>query len=232
MSTQSKHEKKGLMDYLPTYRFSQPAHLAAASSAIVAMSVYYNRKGSVRLDYPSTALSVTHLLTTGGWFGTQIWVTFVAGLTMFHNLPRHLFGDVQSRLFPKYFSFGVLSNAVCICTYFLHHSINNLETRGFIQISAMGLSLLSNCANLLYFLPATREVALRKNKIEKEYGLDTHVGPVSQTQFDELFQKEPDFKKHYKTFMRYHGYSALLNIVSLVGSVVHLYCLAGNLSSF
>jgi hypothetical protein len=44
-----------------------------------------------------------HMLAFGTWLGTVFYTTFIAGLTMFKNLPRQTFGTLQSKLFPKYF---------------------------------------------------------------------------------------------------------------------------------
>lgn len=96
----------------------------------------------------------------------------------------------------------------------------------------MGLSLFSNCANLLYFLPVMHEIARKRNEIEKDFDLDKHIGPVPKDKIDEIISKEPKYKEHQGKFLKYHGYSSILNMFSLVGSVIHLYCLAGNLSSF
>jgi hypothetical protein len=50
-----------------------------------------------------------HLLAFGTWFGTVFYTTFIAGLTMFKNLPRKTFGKLQSKLFPKYFLLCTIS---------------------------------------------------------------------------------------------------------------------------
>ncbi len=53
----------------------------------------------------STRASATiNILSFGTWFGTVVYTTFVAGITMYKNLPRQTFGKLQARLFPKYFS--------------------------------------------------------------------------------------------------------------------------------
>ena len=49
------------------------------------------------------AAATLHLLSFGTWFGTVMHTTFVAGITMFKNLPRRTFGKLQSKLFPLYF---------------------------------------------------------------------------------------------------------------------------------
>ena len=49
------------------------------------------------------AAVTTHLLAFGTWFGTMMYTTFIAGITMYRNLPRQTFGKLQSKLFPQYF---------------------------------------------------------------------------------------------------------------------------------
>ena len=51
----------------------------------------------------SKAAASIHILSFGIWFGTVFYTTFVAGITMFKNLPRRTFGSLQSKLFPLYF---------------------------------------------------------------------------------------------------------------------------------
>ena len=55
------------------------------------------------LVLPSKAAATIHMLSFGTWFGTVFYTTFVAGITMFKNLPRRTFGSLQSKLFPLYF---------------------------------------------------------------------------------------------------------------------------------
>lgn len=52
---------------------------------------------------PPHAAASVHLLSFSIWFGTVVHTTFVAGITMFKNLPRRVFGTLQSKLFPLYF---------------------------------------------------------------------------------------------------------------------------------
>lgn len=49
------------------------------------------------------AAATLHLLAFATWFGTVVYTTFIAGITMFKNLPRRTFGTLQSKLFPLYF---------------------------------------------------------------------------------------------------------------------------------
>mmetsp|Transcript_13459 Transcript_13459/g.27692 ORF Transcript_13459/g.27692 Transcript_13459/m.27692 type:complete len:219 (+) Transcript_13459:264-920(+) len=62
----------------------------------------FQRFGKHLIIPPKTAATV-HLLSFATWFGTVVYTTFVAGITMFKNLPRRTFGTLQSKLFPLYF---------------------------------------------------------------------------------------------------------------------------------
>jgi hypothetical protein len=57
---------------------------------------------------PPNAAATVHLLSFSTWFGTVVYTTFVAGITMFKNLPRRVFGTLQSKLFPLYFQLGTI----------------------------------------------------------------------------------------------------------------------------
>jgi hypothetical protein len=61
------------------------------------------------LNLSNKAGATIHLLSFGTWLGTVIYTTFVAGITMFKNLPRRTFGTLQSKLFPKYFQLCTLT---------------------------------------------------------------------------------------------------------------------------
>lgn len=63
---------------------------------------------------PAQGVAFVHLLALASWLGSTVWVTFIAGLTMFRNMPRQLFGKVQSKLFPAYFGLHAASALVIL----------------------------------------------------------------------------------------------------------------------
>lgn len=79
---------------------NSPAFRSAAILTVLALASQTAPLGFIS---PSTMGSV-HVLSYGTWFGTVAYTTFVAGITMFKNLPRKVFGNLQAKLFPKYFS--------------------------------------------------------------------------------------------------------------------------------
>lgn len=78
---------------------------SSSSSAIAANNALLQKMGKYLVLPPNSAATV-HLLSFATWFGTVVYTTFVAGITMFKNLPRRVFGKIQSKLFPLYFQLG------------------------------------------------------------------------------------------------------------------------------
>ena len=80
----------------------------------------------------SKAAAAVHMLSFGTWLGTVVYTTFIAGITMFKNLPRRTFGTIQSKLFPLYFQLCTGMIALQVSNYFdlvtshLTHSISVL----------------------------------------------------------------------------------------------------------
>ncbi len=46
---------------------------------------------------PVNVAAFIHVIAWGLWLGSNVWTTFVAGITMFKNLPRQTFGRLQVR---------------------------------------------------------------------------------------------------------------------------------------
>ncbi len=67
---------------------------------------------------PPNAAATVHLLSFATWFGTVVYTTFVAGITMFKNLPRRVFGTLQSKLFPLYFQLGTIMIGLQVSSIF------------------------------------------------------------------------------------------------------------------
>ena len=59
---------------------------------------------------------------------------FLVGLTMFRLLPRHMFGYVQSKLFPKYFLLGTVLSSVSMVTFIIEHPFGSWDTQQTIQV--------------------------------------------------------------------------------------------------
>lgn len=75
---------------------------------------------------PGVPAMSLHLAAAGIWLGVNVWTTFFAGITMFKNLPRQVFGKLQAKLFPlcalvtAFVPHQLSSDAVLSC---VHHAL-------------------------------------------------------------------------------------------------------------
>lgn len=82
------------------YQGSNSPSTSAANASLQKIGKYF--------ILPPNVAATVHLLSFATWFGTVVYTTFVAGITMFKNLPRRVFGTLQSKLFPLYFQLGTI----------------------------------------------------------------------------------------------------------------------------
>ena len=53
---------------------------------------------------------------------------------MIRFLPRHTFGYVQSKLFPKFFTLGVVLSGISLVTFMIDNPINSLTFEQKMQV--------------------------------------------------------------------------------------------------
>lgn len=140
------------------------------------------------------ATRAMHLTAFSFWFGTNVWTTFIAGITMFRNLPRQQFGKLQASLFPKYFQVGTACSALLLFTARTLHY----------PLWPIAMSLAGTLANQVYYEPASSAVMFER--FERQ-----NAG----------FKNEERDKALKSQFNKLHGLSSLLNLVALIGLVVH-----------
>jgi len=70
---------------------------------------------------PPAYMSATCFAAVATQLGTQVWVANVAGPTMFLNMERQKFGDIQARLFPKFGMVGVSTGIMALTSYHALH---------------------------------------------------------------------------------------------------------------
>ena len=61
---------------------------------------------------------------------------------MFYNLPRHMFGKVQSRLFPMFFLWSLVTSAVQVGTFVFQHPMDTWQTAHTVEVNINVLSIL------------------------------------------------------------------------------------------
>merc|ERR1712037_913119 len=86
-------------------------------------------------------LAALHLSSLATGLGTQMYVSFVAGPTMFMHLPRHVFGDIQARLFPK---MGMVTTGTSLITLATYSQVHHTDTATS-TASTCSASVLTSC---------------------------------------------------------------------------------------
>jgi len=158
---------------------------------------------------PAQAAATTHLLAWGCLVGINVWTTFFAGVTMFKNLPRQVFGRLQAKLFPQYFWLSTGSSLLALATLF-YSGTGILRP----QAICLGVALGGSVVNLAAVEPIATSVMLDRHKLENAQPRDNER-----------------IKALYKQFGIWHGLSALLNLGVLVAAVAHGWYLAASMLS-
>ncbi|KAL8527241.1 hypothetical protein ACS0TY_005211 [Phlomoides rotata] len=173
-----------------------------------------------------TLLKLSHLLCFSTAFGAALWVTFIGGIIMFKNLPRHQFGNLQSKMFPAYFSMVGVCCAVAVGSFgYLHPWKTSGATEKY-QLGFLLAAFAFNLSNLIIFTPMTIEMMKQRHKIEREENIGEEVG---WTKNKEVAKKNPKLAAMNKKFGMIHGLSSLANIFSFGSLAIHSWYLAGKL---
>eukprot|EP00092_Neocalanus_flemingeri_P038961 GFUD01042415.1.p1 GENE.GFUD01042415.1~~GFUD01042415.1.p1 ORF type:complete len:193 (+),score=53.32 GFUD01042415.1:40-618(+) len=150
---------------------------------------------------PPTALATLNLASMSILFGTQTYVALVGGPTMFVNLPRITFGDIQARLFPKMGMVCMATGALTLASYSVNHSV---DTASYL----LGASLAINILNSFIIFPKVTELMLELRKHE---------------------EGTPERKKAGMRFGITHGVSNLINLGSMCTNLAYLYIIASRI---
>jgi len=150
------------------------------------------------------ALTALNLTSMSIQFGTQSYVAFVGGPTMFVNMPRQVFGDIQARLFPKVGMLCMSTGAFTLASYSVNHAT---DTATYLLAS----SLLINVFNSFLIFPKVTEymLALRKHDEGSE-----------------------ERKKAGMRFGITHGISNLINFGSMIANFGYIYIIASRIVQY
>jgi len=213
----------GLMTKLMPILNSTSAELKALATLGITTPLVY-------LTLPASPVSTTtqfvHLSALAIQYGMHMWVSSVGGSTMFFNMPRHLFGRVQSKLFPKYFLISSTTSVIALGSYLLMHPFSNwdgdVKTKGVL----LGTGLAGNLLNTFYFGPASTRIMWTCQAFEKSAN---HGHQVGVTKFD-MSSLEPHQLNKYNAVRRQfgmlHGMSVLMNLGALVAHSLYFYYMA------
>ncbi|KAF5837336.1 hypothetical protein DUNSADRAFT_4495 [Dunaliella salina] len=167
---------------------------------------------------PGKLVAFLHVTSFALWLGSNIWNTFFVGLTMFKNMPRQMFGRVQSVLFPKYFALTTGCNAVLLGSLLLPLASSSTAPSPATTSAAavLGVGLLCSVGNFLLIEPKTTKLMFQRYDIENK---------PNKTEDD-----KNQIQALYKQFGKWHGISSLLNLIITGTAVSHGWYLAGALT--
>lgn len=224
-------------------RTTQPAHLIAVCIlAFVLMTV-----GRDLIDPTTTvetatetAASATATSTrtaTGGvlaalvflgafatHFGSQIWMTFVSGLSLYFSLPRHVFGQCQQILFPRYFALNAMLSLTMLVVY-AKYFLSGWTTSAGIQMGSLALAAGIEVVVRLYLVPPMLQLMHEKYRIEDAIGSGQEVGSLVQGDLVDC----PHYQRIHKGFRRIHMTIAIGNMTVMLTTCLQLYFLASKI---
>ncbi|XP_058076593.1 uncharacterized protein LOC131225154 [Magnolia sinica] len=171
-------------------------------------------------------LKLSHLLSFATAWGAALWVTFIGGIIMFKNLPRHQFGNLQSKMFPAYFLTVGACGAISVATFGYLHPWKTASSSERYQLGFLLSSFAFNLTNLFVFTPMTIEMMKQRHKVEREENIGEEVG---WTKNAEVAKVNPKLAAMNKKFGMIHGLSSLANIMSFGSLAMHSWYLAGKI---
>ncbi|XVF72720.1 hypothetical protein PTKIN_Ptkin12aG0142900 [Pterospermum kingtungense] len=175
----------------------------------------------------SSFIKLAHLLSFSTAWGAALWVTFIGGIIMFKYLPRHQFGNLQSKMFPAYFSTVGVCCAITVAAFGYLHPWKSATTMEKYQLGFLVSAFAFNLTNLVVFTPMTVEMMKQRHKVEKEQNIGDEIG-WSKNQ--EAAKTNPKLAAMNKKFGMIHGLSSLANIMSFGSLAMHSWYLAGKLN--
>ncbi|BFG01741.1 uncharacterized protein DMAD_01420 [Drosophila madeirensis] len=226
-------------------RTTQPAHLIAVCIlAFVMMTVGRDLIEGSPATTPTTTTTRTlnsspaggggggggtlpNLVYLGAFathFGSQIWMTFVSGLSLYFSLPRHIFGQCQQILFPRYFALNAMLSLTMLVTY-AKYFLSGWTTASGIQVGSLALAAGIEVVVRLYLVPPMLKLMHEKYKIEGAIGSGQEVGSLVQGDLIDC----PHYQRIHKGFRRIHMTIAIGNMTVMLATCLQLYFLASKI---
>ncbi|XP_022188391.2 transmembrane protein 205 [Nilaparvata lugens] len=204
--------------YKILFRTTQPAHVISVISVATVASLLYSSEKTQWSSSPFTIL--LYLAAFSVHCGSQFWMTFISGLSLYFNLPRHVFGRVQKVLFPKYFGLNSFLSALILISF--NRFSHQWDTATIIQEVLLISCFVIELAIRLYAVPPLLELITAKTEIELTAGVGQEVG------YHDLgpLKHCPHYLAVHSSFRRVHLYVAIGNILSLVCTALHLQYIA------
>ncbi|XP_030564575.1 uncharacterized protein LOC115765249 isoform X1 [Drosophila novamexicana] len=169
----------------------------------------------------STLATLAYLGAFATHFGSQIWMTFVSGLSLYFSLPRHTFGQCQQILFPKYFALNAMLSISMLIIY-VKYFLSGWTTAAGVQMGTLALTAAIEVVVRLYLAPPMLRLMHEKYRIEGAIGSGQEVGSLVQGDLVEC----PHYQRIHKAFRRIHMTIAIGNMIVLMATCLQLYFLA------
>ncbi|XP_014225651.1 transmembrane protein 205 [Trichogramma pretiosum] len=158
-------------------------------------------------------------------FGSQVWMTFVSGLSLYFALPRHTFGEVQRVLFPRYFSLNACLSLVTLLIYVKHHPAASWDWEIGLQVGGMSGAFFCELLIRLYLTPPLLRLIDQKTSLERAAGVGAEIGRHDPGPLKHC----PHYMKIHGEFRRVHMIIAMGNMLTMACTVLHLHYIAGNM---
>lgn len=195
---------------------SQPLSRGAALFGVVAIGTAISGTFPQKQGLSLQLAQFVHLLSVGMVVGIGNWTTFVFGIVAFKNLPRQTFGQLQAKLFPKYFQVLSISLGLALVTFANMRQIQSKTSNR--QIWVLSVALIPNLLNLLVIEPATTSAMNDRHRLEK--------GVEKDKASQDALKSKSEYKSLSKRFGMLHGLSSLANLITVGAAHVHLWYLA------
>jgi len=208
--------------------FVQPAHvimmlavtLVAASMLPNNIKRTSNANGEIK---PRSFVNFVYLAAFCTHVGAQFWMTFISGLSLYFNLTRHAFGDVQRILFPKYFSLNSVLSAITLIQFSkIHVAANMWDVYTYTQLFVLSLCFLLELVIRLYAVPPLLRLISMKMAIEKSAGVGTVVGNYDLGRLVDC----PHYMAIHRAFRQVHLCVAMGNVITMMCTSFHLMYIA------
>ncbi|XP_046989718.1 transmembrane protein 205 [Schistocerca americana] len=216
---------KGTKAYRVMFQTTQPAHVITIVAVSVVASLVCNKNNTANSFKPSPWINLLYLGAFMTHFGAQMWMTFVSGLTLYFEIPRHTFGVVQKVLFPKYFSLNSFLSMITLFLFVRLHPRSEWDSSIGFQVFIMSLCFLLELVIRLYLTPPLLRLMTAKTAIEKAAGVGLEVGKHNPGPLAHC----PHYVKMHQAFRKIHMAVAIGNILTMACTTVHLHYLASKI---
>ncbi|KAK0180297.1 hypothetical protein PV327_005956 [Microctonus hyperodae] len=214
--------------YKILFRTTQPAHVIAIVSVLCVVSAVVPKsddKINNANESHSKLLSLIYLTSFALHMGSQFWMTFVSGLSLFFALPKRDFSEVQRILFPRYFTLNTCFSITTLVIFLKYHAFHTWNVEISIQIGALFTAFFLELVIRLYLTPPLIGLLSAKVAIEKAAGIGTKVNSHSLGPLENC----PHYIKMNRAFRKIHTIIAIGNILTMVCTVIHLNYMAGKI---